>query len=159
MDNFRLKVTSAFVAFSICVSLNAHEGEKHSVEAQLGANAVFVPESVVSSYRQKVEPILRKACFDCHSSNTAYPWYSNIPGVKGLIADDINEARKHLDMTEGLPFKGHGSIAEDLLAIRKSIQENTMPPWRYRIMHSESRLSSEEKKRIVEWVDSSLKSI
>lgn len=157
MNSFMLKSTVAFALLFLGFSLAAHRGEKHSDVAPRKAKAVS--ESVLLSYRQTVEPIFKRSCFDCHSANTNYPWYSNIPGIEGLIADDIAEARKHLDMTEGLPFEGHGSIAEDLLAIKKTVVENAMPPWRYRIMHSQSRLSSEEKKRIVEWVESSLQSL
>ena len=89
---------------------------------------------------------------DCHSSTTKYPWYHLIPGVRQLIDSDINEARHHLDFSNGYPFVSHASPMEDLDAIAKSIQDGTMPPFLYRASHSNSLLSEGEKNLVLDWV-------
>ncbi len=139
----------------------AHEGETHKSKMEHHA----APKSDASeealkaineSYLQNVKSIFRKSCFDCHSNQTQYPWYAKIPGAKQLIASDINEAKSHLDMSEDFPFKGHGSPMEDLEAIRKAVIEISMPPFRYWILHSGSRLNSEEKQTVLAWVNASI---
>lgn len=108
-------------------------------------------------YRKDIHPIFKKACFNCHSTQTEYPWYYSFPIIKGLIDKDISEAQKHLIMTDNFPFTSHGTPLEDLVAISKSIDEGTMPPLKYQIMHWESFLRSKEKEVIHEWVRESVK--
>ncbi len=114
---------------------------------------------VNAAYRAVVRPLFQRACFDCHSSETRYPWYAQLPFVHSMIERDVTEAKKHLDMSLDFPFKGHGSVEEDLAAIAETLRKGSMPPRAYRIMHSESRLSALEKQRIQAWVEESLKTL
>jgi len=109
-------------------------------------------EAINKKYLNDVKPIFEKKCFDCHTSQTRFPWYSKIPGIKQLIQTDIKEAKEHLDMEPDFPFKSHASPLEDLDAIKKSIFKNEMPPLRYRMMHSGSGLTPEEKETVYKWV-------
>ncbi|MBN22437.1 MAG: hypothetical protein CL678_14230 [Bdellovibrionaceae bacterium] len=108
-------------------------------------------EQINQSYLKSVKPIFQKKCFDCHGGTTHFPWYYAIPGVKGMIDDDITEAKKHMDMSEDFPFQGHGAPIDDLKAISKTINEGTMPPFRYWMIHWNSRLTEGEKKAVLEW--------
>jgi hypothetical protein len=112
-------------------------------------------EAIRAAYRKEVEPIFRAKCFDCHSDQTRYPWYYRLPGAKQLIDRDIREAHKHMDMSAGFPFKGHGTPSEDLEAIAKVVSKRTMPPLRYILMHWNSRLTEEEEKAILRWAEES----
>lgn len=107
-------------------------------------------------YKKNIRSIFQKSCFDCHSQQTRYPWYYKIPGVKGLIDIDLAEAKKHINLTNNFPFQGHGLSEEDLSAIRKSLEGSTMPPFRYRILHPNSSLTSEEKQKIYDWIEKSI---
>lgn len=107
-------------------------------------------------YKERVKSIFQKSCFDCHSQQTRYPWYYKIPGAKGLIDSDLAEAKKHIDLTNDFPFHGHGSPEEDLSAIRKAVEENTMPPFRYRILHPGANLNKTEREAILQWIKESL---
>ncbi|RYZ80652.1 MAG: hypothetical protein EOP04_25480 [Proteobacteria bacterium] len=73
-----------------------------------------------------------------------------------MISTDITEAKKHLDLSDGFPFKGHGSPEEDLRAIDEVIRNKTMPPRGYRVIHQSEQLSHTEIKIIREWVAASL---
>lgn len=108
--------------------------------------------ALINKSYQGVLPIFRKACFDCHSSETKFPWYSKLPFVSNLIEHDVKEAKKHLIMGETFPFAGHGKPLGDLEAIEESIKGSEMPPFRYQIMHWGAFLSKEEKAKIFEWV-------
>ena len=108
------------------------------------------------AYKKSVKPIFQKSCFDCHSQQTRYPWYYKIPGAKGLINSDIAEAKKHIDFTNDFPFRGHGSPEEDIEAIRKTVNENTMPPFRYKVLHPSAGLNKAERETILQWIKESL---
>lgn len=125
------------------------ESESISSEALLSVNKSY----------QGVLPIFRKACFDCHSNETKYPWYSKLPFVSNLIEHDIEDAKKHLVMGDTFPFAGHGTPSGDLEAIEKSIKEGDMPTFRYQIMHWEAFLNEKEKAKIFEWVTSAKQTI
>lgn len=112
-------------------------------------------EQTALSYRASVEPIFKQKCFDCHSVNTVYPWYNRVPIVKQMIQRDISTARQHIEMTKGFPFEGHGSPQDDLEAIRKVIQNKSMPPLRYRLMHPHSTLTDSEKQIVLNWINQS----
>jgi hypothetical protein len=79
-----------------------------------------------------------------------------VPGAKQLIESDIAEAKEHLDMSADFPFKSHSVPKEDLKAIRDSLIEKTMPPFRYRIMHWSAGLSERERAVVLKWVEESL---
>ena len=152
-----------FVLFPSTVAL-AHKGRHHGHEETL----VDIPPKkeekaavkiIAETYARNIQPIFRKKCMDCHSSQTQYPWYHRIPGIKQMIDSDIQQGREHLDFTPGFPFKSHASPSEDLTAIRDSIRENSMPPFSYRLLHPGNVLTQDEKKTIVDWAEQSKKTL
>ena len=108
-------------------------------------------------YKKDVRPIFKNKCLDCHGSLANKPWYYELPGARQLIQRDIREAKSHMDMSNGFPFKGHGSPKDDLESIERTINENSMPPWQYLLMHWDSRPSEEEKQIILNWINQSQK--
>lgn len=136
----------------------AHQGNDHSQNNFVNENkdANFL-EKIGESYQKNVSHIFQVKCLDCHGEAKKMPWYYSVPGAKQLMNNDMAEAKEHLDMRDGFPFKGHGSPIEDLKAILEVTQKDEMPPFRYRIMHWSSRLSNEEKRLIKIWVKDSLK--
>lgn len=131
----------------------AHEGEEHKEPkpATIGIESISL-QKINEMYLTDIKPIFQKSCFACHTSQTIYPWYSKIPGAKQLIEHDVTEAKVHLDMEFDFPFKSHATPIEDLKAISDSIAKNEMPPFRFRIMHSEAKMSDEEKSKIQKWI-------
>ncbi len=160
-SNFKINLTlltlGVLIITMVGVTASGHEKVQH---LNHGDKAKAVSPEVLAKinlfYESSVKSIFKNSCFDCHSSTTRYPWYSEIPGAKQVIQNDIAEAKSHLDMSDGFPFIGHGSLKEDLEAIRKSIKDESMPPFRYRILHGSSRLSDEQKQTVLEWFDSSI---
>lgn len=104
----------------------------------------------------KLNNIFEKGCFDCHTDRTKYPWYHSLPLVKSLIDGDIKGAHRHVDMTNGFPFKGHHKPADQLAGIREEIEGGDMPPIMYRMMHWSAKPSDAEKDSVFQWIDSSL---
>jgi len=102
-----------------------------------------------------IKPLLKRACYNCHSNETVWPWYSGVAPVSWLVGSDVSEGREELNFSEW------GSYSADvqerkLKAIAKETGEGDMPPWYYSIMHRESRLSPEERTAIGNWTASVL---
>jgi mono/diheme cytochrome c family protein len=81
--------------------------------------------------------LARRACFDCHSNETKWPWYSNIAPLSWLIQRDVEEGRDELNWSEwDLRSEGDESA--------ETVIEGSMPPGTYSILHPEARLSDQE---------------
>ncbi len=150
-----------FLLFLSGVSF-AHE--EHAKEPQKQSNTAITQKEIEAqfnaineSYKENVKPIFQRSCFDCHSQSPRLPWYHSLPLVHDLLENDMKEAKVHLDFSNDFPFKGHGTTAEDLKAIAKTIEDKNMPPFRYKIMHWNSALNEEEIKIILNWVSESQK--
>jgi hypothetical protein len=98
----------------------------------------------------EVETILRGACYDCHSNETRWPWYSRVAPVSWFIAHHIEEGRGDLNFSEWpvYDFKAQDEAFED---IRKQVSQGKMPLRSYRIMHPEARLTDAQRKVILKW--------
>jgi len=133
----------------------AHKG-RHKKQEDPPSIAQKIKKSfdeINEGYLKDIKPIFVKKCFDCHSSQTVFPWYYKIPGVQQWIQDDIEEAKEHLDMDSNFPFKSHATPIEDLEEIDETIRNGEMPPYAYRLIHSGSALSPEEREAVHRWVE------
>lgn len=156
--NSRLLVLFLLLIGSYSTGALAHKGIKHTIDERTEV-AVERPDAVAkvrTSYIQQIDTLLKRGCGDCHSDDTRYPWYAKLPFVDSLIANDITEAKEHLDLSAGFPFEGHGNPIEDLRAIRDVIQDNSMPPLGYRLLHRSQELSKKEKDLVFQWIEESL---
>jgi len=94
---------------------------------------------------------IKSACYDCHSNETVYPWYTNIAPVSWWIKDHINEGRDELNFSEWGNFtfkrKNH-----KLKKIVEEVNDGDMPLETYTWIHSKSRLSKEQRQNLVDWV-------
>jgi len=95
--------------------------------------------------------VLRNACYDCHSNNTNYPWYSNIQPVGWLMAKHIRKGKEELNFSE---FGGYSSRRQfsKLNVIGNSIRDDIMPLRSYELMHKNTILSKYEKALLINWV-------
>lgn len=137
--------------------VHTKEGQKNIAQSGSHAGEKVRLERVGSLYEKNVKGIFQKSCFACHGQieNPKYPWYYRVPGIKQLIDHDVTEAKEHLDITNGFPFKGHGTPLSDLEAIEESIIDDSMPPWRYTLMHGDAKLSAEDRAAILDWIATS----
>src|SRR5260370_19096338 len=103
---------------------------------------------------QNVLPILKRACGDCHSSETTWPWYSHVAPLSWLVADDVNVGRSHINFQDWEAQENQKEAVEHLALICKLVREKGMPPLTYRMLHKESRLSDKEIDAIGSWSQS-----
>jgi cytochrome c551/c552 len=98
----------------------------------------------------QTEALMRKACYDCHSNETVWPWYAHVAPVSWLVAHDVEEGRHHLNLSER---PANRIRANEMVEI---IQEGEMPPSIYLIMHPDARLSDQEKTQLIDGLRASL---
>jgi|GraSoiStandDraft_4_1057263.scaffolds.fasta_scaffold1074621_1 hypothetical protein len=99
----------------------------------------------------QVEAILRKACFDCHSNETRWPWYAKLAPGSWLMARDVLKGRSRMNFSEW----GEADDAEkttDRENSRDQIKDGEMPPWFYLPMHPDARLSPQQKELLMSWL-------
>lgn len=101
----------------------------------------------------EVKAILKKACYDCHSHETVWPWYNKIAPVSWLVAKDVNEGRSELNFSlwGKLKAKKQAKMAEE---IWEEVEEGEMPLKIYTLLHKEAILSDTEKKTLQQWSNS-----
>ncbi len=86
--------------------------------------------------------LAQRACFDCHSNETVWLWYSNVAPVSWLVQRDVNEGREKLNFSDWARAREKDEIIE-------VIQEGEMPMPIYLIMHPEARLTTIEKEALI----------
>jgi hypothetical protein len=84
-----------------------------------------------------------RACFDCHSNETVWPWYSNIAPVSWLVQNDVNEGRGRLNFSEW----GRGETEID--EVGEVIRRGEMPPSYFVILHPDARLTAAEQEALI----------
>ena len=94
-----------------------------------------------------------RACFNCHSNETVWPWYSNIAPFSWLVQRDVDEGREYLNFSEW----GSNRFRE-LDEIGEVIQEGYMPPSQFLITHPEARLTVAEKEKLTQGLMATLRS-
>lgn len=87
--------------------------------------------------------LFHRACYDCHSNQTTWPWYSNLAPVSWLVQNDVDGGRSHMNFTRWDQPQRH---AKDVTA---EVQQGDMPPWYYLPMHPNARLSEAEKQMLI----------
>jgi len=102
---------------------------------------------------EEVKLIMRKACYDCHSNQSVYPWYSYVAPVSWLIAKDTREGREELNFSEWAELSKRKKI-KFLNEISEEVEEKKMPLQIYTVRHKDAILSDEEILKITEWTKS-----
>jgi hypothetical protein len=98
----------------------------------------------------EVRPVLRRACYDCHSNETVWPLYSRIAPVSWLVARDVHEGRKELNFSTWNRL----TTKEQVKALHESwetVGEGEMPLWFYLPTHPEARLSAQDRSVLRAW--------
>jgi hypothetical protein len=97
-----------------------------------------------------VRLMLRRACFDCHSEATRWPWYAALPLASHVIERDVTEARGQLNLSHWIDYNAFDR-ADMLDQMCDLASRRKMPPWQYRLMHPGARLSATEVSALCTW--------
>jgi len=90
-------------------------------------------------------------CFQCHSNETKWPWYSNIAPASWLIYSDVVNGRSHLN------FSDWANRNQSLNELEEVIQSGEMPPIQYWLFHPNSKLTADQKQTLIDGLTKTLK--
>jgi Haem-binding domain len=94
--------------------------------------------------------VLRRACYDCHSNETVWPWYSRVAPVSWVIVHDVNEGRAALNFSTWNQLSPEKQ-AEAMKESWEEVAEGKMPTWYYVALHPEARLSTSDQSVLRAW--------
>jgi hypothetical protein len=105
------------------------------------ANAPMPPE---------VSAIITRACYDCHSHQTRWPWYSHVAPVSWFVIGHVNDGRRHLNFSEWAAYDPK-RMKRKLEEIKEEVEDGAMPLPAYLPLHPEAKLSPEEVQALSAW--------
>lgn len=97
-----------------------------------------------------VKAVLQRSCYDCHSNEADWPWYSHVAPVSWLVAHDVKEARDHLNFSDWEPLKDQTWVPDH---VYKMVANGEMPPKIYLLMHSDAKVSSGDLAVLRQWAE------
>ena len=89
----------------------------------------------------EVKAILQRSCYDCHSNETEWPWYSRVAPMSWLVVKHVRDGRRHLNFSEWEALRAMGWIREE---IHEEIEEGKMPMKSYLLLHPDATVTAEE---------------
>jgi hypothetical protein len=98
-----------------------------------------------------ISVVLKRACYDCHSNATRWPWYSRVAPVSWIVVRHVTEGRRQLNFSEWGSYYPRTQVRK-LRWINRTVSNSEMPPWWYTIVHRDASLSIAERSSIEQWV-------
>lgn len=134
-------VTSAWIIGVFALAQLVPYGRTHS-------NPPVIQEPTWDSPRTRALAV--RACFNCHSNETTWPWYANVAPLSWVVQFDVDVARSVINFSEWnrpydlAPYSGH------------SVRSGNMPTVKYRMAHPEADLTEQELKDLADGLDAML---
>ena len=98
-----------------------------------------------------IAALLHVACYDCHSSETKWPWYSHIAPASWLVVSDVNEGRERLNFSDWP--QATDRAVKKFNRINEVLDYREMPLKKYTLLHPEARLSETQRQELLDWSD------
>jgi hypothetical protein len=102
--------------------------------------------------------ILKDACYDCHSNNTIYPWYSRVQPFGWLLAKHIKDGKADINFSEFGAYSLRRQ-ASKMTGIVNSVKDGSMPLSSYRLLHAKARLTKDQRALLIDWATKTQDSI
>lgn len=99
-----------------------------------------------------VKAILAESCYDCHSDNTRYPWYTRIQPIGWWMQHHVNEGNRELNFSEFGTYTAKRA-RHKLEELVKETKDREMPLTSYLIVHREAKLTGRQIQQVVDWAD------
>ena len=98
----------------------------------------------------EVKTVLKESCYDCHSHEVRWPWYSRVAPASWLVAHDVEEAREHLNFSAWGTYdaKKRAKMIED---VWEEVEDGEMPLGKYLLLHSDARLTDQDRAILKRW--------
>ena len=96
---------------------------------------------------EEIARLIKTGCYDCHSNESVYPWYSNIAPFSWIIKSHIDDARKDVNFSEWGNYQP-GKRGHKLDECKEMIEKGEMPLAGYELLHPRAKFSSEEREKL-----------
>jgi Haem-binding domain len=100
---------------------------------------------------EDVHKTLSRSCWNCHSRETVWPWYSYVAPMSWMVVNDVNEAREHMDFTDWDHSPEEGADLMD--SVCTQVKKGKMPLREYTWMHRSAKLTENDVKQICTWAN------
>lgn len=132
-----LRAGTVLVALLLGIQLVPRQQTNPAVTAELSASA-------------ELKALLKRACYDCHSNETVWPWYARIAPISWWIGSDVKEGRRDLNFSTWNLYSPSRK-ARKLKETREQIEKGKMPLWYYVLIHPDAKLSAGDQELILKW--------
>jgi hypothetical protein len=122
---------------------------KKNASDTLGKNDI----SMVYSVPSEIHQTLVTKCYDCHSNNTKYPWYSHLQPIGWWLAAHVHDGKEELNFSEFKTYPNKKS-AHKLEEITEVLEDGSMPLKPYTLLHNEAKITVAEMTAINGWIKS-----
>jgi len=95
--------------------------------------------------------LVKQSCFQCHSNETSWPWYSNVAPASWLVSMDVVLGRGHFNFSD---WKNHPGELDEMIS---QIQSGEMPPIQYTLFHPDAKLNDQQKQALIQALEQSIK--
>ena len=131
------KILLSLLALLVVIQFKTIERTNPPVEAELTASPA-------------VMELLRRSCYDCHSNESVWPWYSFVAPASWLVEHDVEEAREHMNFSEWQTWsvEKQDHKREECW---EEVEEGEMPLWFYTPLHWEASLSEDDLAVLKAW--------
>ncbi|TND09252.1 MAG: hypothetical protein FD123_1655 [Bacteroidetes bacterium] len=130
------------IAFVVIQFFRPEKNISTAVQPKNISTAVYVPAPV--------DTILRTSCYDCHSNNTVYPWYSYVQPFAWWLGDHVNEGKGEINFDDFASYRLRRQFHK-IEEIEEMVVENEMPLSSYTLIHRDAVLSDDQKKLLTGW--------
>lgn len=94
--------------------------------------------------------LIRNSCYDCHSNETKYPWYTNVQPFAWFLKSHIDDGRKELNFSTFATYEPKRQ-AHKLSEAAEQVQKGDMPLDSYVLIHSEAKLSAPQQQELIQY--------
>jgi hypothetical protein len=139
---------SALIALAVFLILQAFRIDKSTKPADPAKDFILLNQP-----GEELGNLLKNSCYDCHSNQASYPWYTNIAPVSWWIKHHINEGSEHLNFSEWSTYSSR-KADHKLKECVEMLEESEMPLSSYVLMHGDAALSAEQSKQLTDYLSS-----
>lgn len=104
----------------------------------------------------EIAALIKTACYDCHSHQAKYPWYSNVAPISWILEHHIEEGRQHLNFSTWTTYS-EKKAAHKLEECAEEVEADNMPMKPYVAIHSEAKMTAEQKTALIAWFENQQK--
>jgi hypothetical protein len=107
--------------------------------------------------RPQIDALLRRACYDCHSNETRWSWYTYVAPVSWWVAHDVERGRQELNFSEWGTYYP-ATRRRKLQWMDRALREENMPPWTYRMLHPGAGFTERDLMVLEQWIEAEINS-